>query len=1163
MKLHLSALVFFLASVPLSAQEYRATIVGTVTDPTGAAVANVKVTAINTETGVAAFATANSEGAYIISFLLPGTYMLKVEHLGFKTLERGPVELRVNDRTRVDLQLQVGNVAEHITVVAEVQLLEQANADRGQVIDNAAITDLPLDARNPFNLMNLAVGVQFTGDPQYTRPFDNGAIADFSINGGRTGVNEYQIDGVSNNANTGRSNLAYVPPSEATQQFKVQTNAYDAQYGRTGGGIVSVSIKPGTGKYHGAVYEYMRRTFLEANMFLNNAQGRNAAGEPIAPRPHRVVDQYGVELDGPVILPKVYNGRQKTFFMFSLEQFRQSLPQPAMNSVPSVEEREGDFSKTFTRTGVLYQIFDPVTNRLNPDFNPSRSVSLTNLQYIRDQFPDNRIPKERFDPIGVRILKEIPLPNVPGDNFTHANNFYGKNIIEDTNFRNVISRVDHTINQSWRIYARWNHNYRDGGRVDYNGWGTEGSRKIHAGRRNDGAVLDLVGALTPRTVFSARMGFNRFTQLSKYKPIDISSLGFPASLIGQLQMPDHFPIFTFTNYQQVSISEWDIIPSETYTAQAGVTRSAGSHNIKYGGEVRLMHFANFARGNASGTYAFSTVQTSLAGGQVTDSNRGNAIASLLMGVMNSATATINAQPYLTWKYPVLYFQDDWQVSRRLTLNVGLRWDYETPPVERYNRQNRGFDYKADCPYPIEGLNLKGGLLFAGVNGAPRGAFNPDYSKIQPRVGMAYRVFRSKPLVFRGGFGRSSLPTTEYGGTAGFAQTTTAEVQDTEFGQFRFLRNPFPTGLLRPPGASLGLKAQVGDLITFSDQDRRVPYVWQYSAGFQYEIARGTLVEFGYSGSRTYQLGLTTPGSSYIDLNFLTPDQLALGTAYLNTSMTNPFYGVLPASTSRGQQRTIQRRNLLLPYPQYTNVRVSYRTGGEGWYDSFQFKFERRYKNGLTALVSYTNSKTMEAVSLLNNADPKPAPVLSGWDVPQRLMITAIYELPFGPRKKWMRSGILSHVVRGWRSSWVGTIQNGTPISLTSSSTGNYYTLRDPKLKTGQTLDRWFDTTVCASNNPDPSICTWVARPSDTLRITPLYSPNIRRHTAPQVNTTLIRDFRITEKQKFQAKISAFNVSNTPIFNLPTTDPASTTFGQVPKNQRGQARSVEIGLRYSF
>jgi hypothetical protein len=489
--------------------------VGTITDPTGAAAADARVTAMNRETGIAAAARANAEGNYVIPFLLPGTYTLKVEHAGFKTLERGPIELRVNDRTRLDLQLQVGQVSEQVTVVAHAPLLEQANADRGQVVDNRSITDLPIDARNPFNLMNLAVGVQYTGDLTSVRPFDNGAIADFAINGGRSGINEYQIDGVSNNANTGRSNLAYVPPSEATQEFKVQTSAYDAQYGRTGGGVVSVSIKPGTSNFHGAAYEYMRRTAFEANLFANNANGQ--------PKPKRLVDQYGFELDGPVMLPRLYHGRHRTFFMVSVENYRDSKPIPAIGAVPTAEQRNGDFSSTFTRTGALYPIYDPLTNHANPAFSPSRSVSLTNLQYIRDLFPGNVVPKPRMNAIALGLLKDIPLPNLPGDVPTRLNNWFAQST-SATDYRNLIARMDHTITQSWRIYARWNYNYRDGGRIDYNEWLTPASNQIHAGRRNDGAVLDLVGALTPRTVFSARLGFNRFTALSKYQPIDIAAL---------------------------------------------------------------------------------------------------------------------------------------------------------------------------------------------------------------------------------------------------------------------------------------------------------------------------------------------------------------------------------------------------------------------------------------------------------------------------------------------------------------------------------------------------------------------------------------------------------------------------------------------------------------
>ena len=411
-------------------QEYRATIVGSITDPSGAAAANARVTALNTGTGVATPAQANAEGNFMIPFLLPGAYTLRVEHSGFKTLERGPIELSVNDRTRVDLQLEVGQVSEQVTVVAQAPLLEQANADRGQVVDNRNITDLPMDSRNPFNLMNLGTGVQFTGDPASIRPFDNGAIADFAINGGRSGVNEYQIDGVSNNANTGRANLAYVPPSEATQEFKVQTNAYDAQYGRTGGGVISVSIKPGTSKLHGAVYEYLRRTAFEANLFANNANNE--------PRPKRLVDQYGFELDGPVLLPKIYNGRHRTFFMIAVENYRDSKPIPALGAVPTAEQRDGDFTGTLTRSGAMYTVYDPLTNHANPNFNPARAVSLTNLQYIRDPFPGNRVPRQRMEPIALRVLQDIPLPNRPGDPVTKLNNWFAGQSVSETDFRNLI-----------------------------------------------------------------------------------------------------------------------------------------------------------------------------------------------------------------------------------------------------------------------------------------------------------------------------------------------------------------------------------------------------------------------------------------------------------------------------------------------------------------------------------------------------------------------------------------------------------------------------------------------------------------------------------------------------------------------------------------------------
>ncbi len=1125
--------VFWLASLAAalaSAQEYRATLVGVVTDQTGAAVPNAALTATNVATGVATASRTNTDGSFVIPFLLPGAYRLQVEQPGFKTFERSPIELRVNDRTRVDVTLEIGQIADRVTVTAEAELLEVSTSNRGQVIENRKITDLPLNSKNPFTLMNLAAGVQYMGSLLYFRPFDNGAISDFSINGGRPRMNEYQIDGVSDNM---RSGLAYVPPVEATQEFKIQTNTYDAQYGRTGGGVVSVSIKPGTNLFHGAAYEYMRRTFLEANMYANNAVGE--------PRARRVIDQYGFQVDGPVLIPKLYRGKERTFFMFALEKYRESTPQPAQGSVPTPEQRKGDFAQTLTSAGRLYTIYDPLTVRPNPAFDPSRSLSLSNLQNIRSPFAGNQAPQPRMEPIALRVLQDIPLPNQPGDPVTRVNNWFGAKVTEDTDFKNLIGRIDHNISSAWKVYGRWNHNYRDGGRINYWGWETAARRQIHAGRRNDGAVFDVVGTLDPRNIFSVRLGYNRFKSLSKFTPQDISALGLPKSFVGQLQMPDKYPQFTFDGYLQTSLNEWDIEPVETYTGQASLLKMAGPHSMKFGFEYRLIHFASFARSNASGTFYFSRSWTS-SNPQVTDPNAGNSIASFLLGYMSGASATINATPYMSWRYPVLFFQDEWQVTRRLNLSLGVRWDYESPPVERYDRQVRGFDFKVKGPYEVPGFDLKGGLLYARVDGRPRGAFNPDWDNWQPRFGLAYKMLRTKPLVFRAGFGRYYMPTTEYGGMTGFSQTTSAQTSTPDFKPFRVLADPFPDGLIQPPGASLGLKTQVGDSVSFNDLGRRIPHIWLFSAGFQYELVSGLLVEATYSGSRTGELQV---GKS---LSYLTKEQLALGTPYLSTTVPNPFYGILPRTTSRGAQATIQRRNLLTQYPQYTGVTMNNQSLGGSWYNSFQFKLERRFRHGFSALVSYTVSKTMEATSYLNSHDTALARELVSFDVPQRLVLSGIYEFPVGPKRRWLSGGLLSHLIGGWQLGWSGVLQKGPPMSYP-----DYYIHGNPKLTSGQTLDRWFDTS--------PSI--WVQRPPETWRVTPLRSPNIRRHSAPQFDASLIREFLVREGHKFQVKVSSFNVTNTPVFGFPTTSPTSQLFGVVSIRQINLPRSVELGFRYVF
>jgi Carboxypeptidase regulatory-like domain len=1111
-----------------AAQEYRATLLGLITDSTGAVVPNAAVTVTNLETGVIANSRTSETGNYIVPFLLPGKYTLTVEHPGFQPVDRSPIELRVNDRTRLDVSLQIGNVSDRISVTAEAPLLEVASSNRGQVIETRRITDLPVKHKNPYDLMNLAVGVQFTGPSIYGRPFDIGSIASFSINGGRNKINEYLIDGIPNNSNLGTWDLAYVPPVEATQEFKIQTNTYDAQYGHTGGGIISLSVKSGTNRYHGTGYGYFRRTGLNANRFVNNASG--------LPRTSELVDQYGFEIDGPI-------QKDRTFFMVAFERFRDAAPYPPLGTVPTALEHEGDFSQTFNSAGKLYAVYDPLTIAPNPTFDAARPISLSNLQYTRSPFPENRVPQSRFEPIATQVLTQIPLPNQPGNPTTNANNWLGRNVVEINKMPNLIARIDHTFTDAWKVFGRWNYAERfnsvPAGVHDY---GTPAEGPADSGIRNDGAAFDVVGILNPRTILNVRVGYARVKKYSKYPKYDMASIGFSPSVVGVLPVQDRYPEFNFENYLGVNnFSSFLGQPSDSYSAQVNLSKNVGSHSTKFGFEYRLLHYGYLSVNGGAGNYSFSRSWTS-SNPQVDDPAGGNAIASFLLGYMNSAFATLNVAPYYSWRYPVLFFHDDWQVNPRLSLNLGARWDYESPVVERFDRMNRGFDFDAQSPYQVPGLNLVGGPLFAGVDGQPRGAFKPDWNNIQPRFGVAYRVLANKPLVFRAGLGRYFLGTLEQGGATGFSQTTNAQTTTPDFLPFNVLSNPFPNGLLATPGASRGLATQAGDSYTFSNPERVIPNVWQYSAGFQYEIRSGTLVEASYSGSQTKQIQVAR------SLNFLTREQLALGSPFLSESVPNPFFGVLPASTSLGAQRNVQRRSLLTQYPHFSGLSQNNVSVGSSWYNAFQFKLVQRFTQGLDLLVSYTNSKTMEAATYLNPQDTALARELVSFDVPQRFVVSGLFEFPVGPGKRWASQGVASRIIGGWQFNWTLLVQSGTPMSYP-----DYYVYGDPKLSTGQTLNRWFDT----------SEQIWVQRPPDTLRVTPLRSPNIRIHSAPQLDIDLIRDFQIREDHKLQFKLSSYNFTNTPIFGAPNTSPTSPLFGVVPISQVNLPRVIELGLRYSF
>ncbi|HEV2762650.1 MAG TPA: carboxypeptidase regulatory-like domain-containing protein, partial [Pyrinomonadaceae bacterium] len=504
----MAALAF---ALPLFAQEFRASLTGHITDPAGAAVPGATVKVRSQQTGQESTATTSEDGSYNIPSLLPGMYTVTVEAAGFKTASSENLELHVNDKATLDLALEVGQVSDVVTVNAgEIALLERDTATRGQVIENRRIVELPLNGRNPIMLATLAPGVQFNGNPQFTRPFDNGDNAQFSINGGVQRHNEFLLDGAPNNAVTdadnartrSSNNIAYVPPVDATQEFKVQTNSYDASFGRTGGGVINVSTRGGGNEFHGTLYEFARRYQLEANDPASKAAGRpRFARDPVTGENlgGHLLDQYGGNVGGPIFVPRFgeggrsfANGRDRAFFFVAYERYREMLPAPRVVNVPTALERQGNFSQS----GIT--IYDPLTTRPDPA-NPGR--------FIRDPFPGNIIPANRLNPVGLAIANAFPLPNT-GAAGARFNNFINSPNLESEQFYNFVLRGDANIGENHHMFARYVRNKRN----QFSGFdypGLERDAQDPLVRANNGVAVDLGSTLSQTKVLNLRATYTR------------------------------------------------------------------------------------------------------------------------------------------------------------------------------------------------------------------------------------------------------------------------------------------------------------------------------------------------------------------------------------------------------------------------------------------------------------------------------------------------------------------------------------------------------------------------------------------------------------------------------------------------------------------------------
>lgn len=1175
---------------------------GQITDPSGSGIANCKVSMENLQTNEISSQTTGEDGNYTIPYLVPGSYKLTAEAPGFQTAVRPSVELHTNDKLTVSLELKIGTSQTITEVTAAPPMLDNATATRGDVIENLRVTELPLNGRNPFALTNLATGVVFAGNPQFTRPFDNGDNVNFSINGGLRQTNSWLLDGVPDDAVTdtdaqrtrGNQNIAYIPTVDATQEFKVVTNFYDAQYGRTGGGVMNVTTKGGTNAFHGTGYDFLRRYQLDANSIQNNAAGRPRYGvDPVTKENlggHKL-DQYGMQVTGPVWIPKLYRGKDKTFFSFGWENYVETTPSPILTSVPSAAERGGDFSQA----GV--NIYDPFSTRPNP--TPS-----TNNNYIRTQFPGNIIPANRLSPVGLAILSAYPAPNTGGPNAV-TNNFIASPNISSDHFRNWIGRVDQDFGEKERMFFRYAHNRRnqiDNGANGFTGAGRDAQDPLV--RINDNAVVDSLTVLSPSILFDFRIGFARFVQAAYRTTVnnfDDTALGFSQNFSTN-QRFNYLPprIIDNTNaYPTFGTRNPNSNITNLLSFEPSLSVVKGKQSLKFGVDVRDNR-TNVAGGSflyGAGEFAFSPAFTQ-ANPETASSSSGSTLASLALGVPTSGIIQYVPQLAYRWGYYGFYAQDDVKLTQKLTVNIGLRYDIEGSPDERFNRQNRGWAFTqpsplaaavqnanpANCPACA---NLTGGLLFAGSNGQPRGAYNKRYGNLQPRVGAAYSL---TPLtVVRGGFGMFYLPESEYGGALGFAADTNYVSTLTGGGINNFIPatnfasgNPFPAsvspatnGLVVPTGNALGYNTALGNNVIFSNPNHDIPHVYQYSVGIERQLPFETKLDVEYVGSRSYHINTNdnqVGGARDINANPAAQyAQAQQNPSYFNQSVANPFAGLIPNNPSFNGA-TISRQQLLKPFPQFGTVQEAFESVGRLWYDSLQVSATKRYSAHLVLALAYTFSKNLDATTFINPQDPRPTKQLASSDRPHRVVLSGVYQLPFGKGRKFL-GGVnrgWEQLVGGWEYNFIGTLQSGTPFVYPN----NVNLIADPRIGNSSN-SLYFNDCVQQQNGTSVApnatrtafvSCSnpaWQVRQQFSLQGIPTYSSVLRNPWRAQWDMSLNKNFNFTERVNAQFRLEAFNVFNTPILGAPNNSTTSLNFGLVTANQSNFPRDVQLGFKFNF
>jgi hypothetical protein len=1120
------------------AQEFRATLQGTIADPTQAAVPNAAVTLKNQETGLQRDTTADGAGHYVFPFVAPGSYSMTVSAAGFKTTVRDGIRLSVNDNLKVDVAMPLGQASDTVQVTGDVATVQAESSSLGSVISEKIIDSQPLKGHSSLFLYMAAAGVVGNRYLEDTRPTDTGTNVLFTANGSPPATGEVSVDGVSNTVNVGRGLYLspWVPSTGAVGEIKMLMGTLPAEYGRAAGVFTNVVIKSGTNDLHGGLYEYLRNSAVDANLFFPRGQGQK-----IVPYNANV---FGGSIGGPIIIPKLYNGRNRTFFFFSYEGAREGNGQGPSLSVPTQKMRQGDFSEF---GGVIYNPF---------------SVHSVNGAPTRDPLPGNIVPTSLQDPVAQKMMDFWPAPNNPNVNrATPWVNNYVQSSKWPTRNNVWIMKFDHKLSDKHQLFLRtntgtgfFNFNY------DFPGLATPGRNVVH--RPNKGIALDDTFLISPSTVLDTRVGlaYGKEQQQPFSAGFDLASLGFNPSFIKATQF-QNFPTIGVSGFESLGGVGWKEQPGYNYSLQSSLSMQRGKHLYKTGVQFNLLRGNFLSNNNPSGSFSFNQAQTGGPRADTPAAGSGLAMASLLLGYASGGSIDSATGVSIQNFYSGLFFQDDFRATSKLTFNLGVRWDYQSPATERYNRTTRGFAYNTASPLQVPGLKLNGGLLYAGVNDVPRGLYNPDWKQWAPRIGIAYSV--SSKTVLRAGYSISYLPLVGAVYATGYSNTTSMVTTQDGITPKDLLRNPFPTGQLPAIGNSQGLATLVGQNISFVDPSDRTPKFHNWHFDIQRELAPRTVLTVSYVGSRAWDLSAApTDFTTAINenVNQVNPRYLSMGTALL-APVPNPFFGIITNGALAGS--TVQQSQLLKPYPQFTGVTRMAPAFGNSHYQSAQIQLEKRTSHGVTALVSYTVAKNISDLTNAGNAyDRQAERGLAQFDVPQRLTVTASWDLPFGQKRRFGGNmpRALDLLAGGWMLSTFQSFQGGFPLSFglarstAGANSGRPNAAGNPAEGiSGPIVNRlrnYFNVSA-------------FAQPTDFTygNVSP-YIGTVRSPGMDNIDATLSKNFRITEKLKVDFRASMFNVMNHPVFSGPGTSLGNANFGVI-SSQANLNRQFEFTAKVLF